>query len=203
MPERLGGASVRAADKPTPSQSAAPRGITLRMAFEPFIVTAELPPDLFAQANALRRAHFPPERNHLAAHVTLFHALAPSLREELPAVLARITQEYAPPAAELNGLMNLGRGTALALSSPGMLAIRAEVADLFHGMLTAQDQHKPRLHITIQNKVAPEQARGLQVELAPVIQPRKFAFTGLGLHRYCNPHWEAVGVWPFRGKVGG
>ena len=173
------------------------------MAFEPFIVTAELPRDLFAWANGLRQAHFPPERNHLAAHVTLFHALAPSLRAELPAVLARLAGEHAGPKAELTGLMNLGKGTALALSSPAMLAIRAEIADLFHGMLTAQDQHRPRLHITIQNKVTPEAARALQAELAPALPHRKFAFTGLGLHRYCKPHWEAVGVWPFRGKVSG
>ncbi len=152
------------------------------MAFEPFIVTAELPADLFSWANGLRRTHFPPERNHLAAHVTLFHALAPSLREELPAVLARMAAEYAPPSAELTGLMNLGKGTALALTSPAMLSIRSEIADLFHGMLTAQDQHKPRLHITIQNKVTPEAARALQTELGPVVQPRRFAFTGLGLH---------------------
>ena len=173
------------------------------MAFEPFIVTAELPADLFSWANAMRKTHFPPERNHLAAHVTLFHALAPSLREELPAVLVRIAGEYAPPAAELTGLMNLGKGTALALHSPAMLSIRTEIANLFHGMLTTQDQHKPRLHITIQNKVTPEAARALQTDLAPVIVPRRFAFTGLGLHRYCNPHWEAVGTWSFRGKVNG
>lgn len=173
------------------------------MAFEPFIVTAELPADLFSWANTLRKQYFPPERNHLAAHVTLFHALAPSLREELPAVLSRVAAEYAPPRAELTGLMNLGKGTALALASSEMLSIRAEIAELFHGMLTAQDQHKPRLHITIQNKVTPEAARALQAELAPTIAPRQFAFPGLGLHRYCNPHWEAVGLWPFRGKVSG
>ena len=173
------------------------------MAFEPFIVTAELPADLFAWANRLRQAHFPPDRNHLAAHVTLFHALAPSLREELPAVLAQLAGTYAAPDAKLDGLMNLGKGTALALSSTGMMAIHAEIADRFHGMLTAQDQHRPRLHITIQNKVTPEAARTLQAELAPLITPRRFAFSGLGLHRYCNPHWEVVGIWPFRGKVSG
>lgn len=173
------------------------------MAFEPFIVTAELPPDIFKRANALRQAHFPPERNHLHAHVTLFHALAPSLREELPGVLARIAGYYAPPQAELNGLMNLGKGTALSLRSQAMIAIRDEIADLFHGMLTLQDQHRPRLHITIQNKVSPEAARVLQAELAQTIEPCEFSFPGLGLYRYCNPHWEAVAVWPFRGKVSG
>ncbi len=170
------------------------------MSFEPFIVTAELPRDVLSWADGLRRAHFPPERNHLAAHVTLFHALAPSLRAELPAVLSRIAAAAPPPEVELTGLMDLGRGTALALASPAMLAIRAEIAEHFHGMLTAQDQPEPRLHITIQNKVTPAAARTLQAELAPTLLPRRFRFTGLGLHRYCNPHWDALGVWSFRGK---
>lgn len=173
------------------------------MSFEPFIVTAELPPEVFRRANALRQMHFPPERNHLDAHVTLFHSLAPSLREELPGVLARIAADYAPPPAELTGLMNLGKGTALSLRSPAMIAIRAEIADLFHGMLTLQDQHTPRLHITIQNKVSPEAARALQAELSRAIEPCGFSFSGLGLYRYCNPRWDAVGIWPFRGKVSG
>jgi len=166
----------------------------------PFIVTAELPPDLFSWADGLRRAHFPPERNHLAAHVTLFHAFAPSLREELRPLLAELAAGHAPPAARLTGLMNLGKGTALALESPGMLALRARIADHFHGALTAQDKHPPRLHITVQNKVTPEAARALQAELAPALRPRDFAFTGLGLHIYRGGPWEAAGRWPFRGK---
>jgi len=92
------------------------------MASQPFIVTAELPPDLFKWADALRRTHFPPERNWLQAHVTLFHSFAPSLRRELPALLARIAAEYAPPSARIDGLMDLGQGPALAIVSPAMLA---------------------------------------------------------------------------------
>ena len=166
---------------------------------QPFIVTAELPRDLFAWADGLRRAHFPPERNHLAAHVTLFHAFAPSLREELLGMLGSIAAEHAPPPARLDGLMDLGRGTALALRSAAMLAIRGEIAEHFHGALTAQDSHPPRLHITIQNKVLPAEAKALQRELG-AIPARDFAFTGLGLHLYCNPHWELVKAWPFRGR---
>lgn len=167
----------------------------------PFIVTAELPADVLSWADALRRAHFPPERNHLVAHVTLFHAFAPSLREELRGVLARLSAEFAPPEATLDGLMNLGRGTALAIRSPGMLAIRAAIADQFHRALTRQDQHAPRLHITIQNKVEPAEAKRLQAELAPTLQPRRFAFPALGLHLYRNPHWDPVGTWPLRGRA--
>lgn len=169
----------------------------------PFIVTAELPPDVLAWADALRRAHYPAERNKLAAHVTLFHSFAPSLREELPRVLARIAAGYAPPKAALNGLMPLGTGTALAVASPAMLTIRAEIAEHFLGALTAQDRHEPRLHITIQNKVTPQAAKALQRELAPDLRAAEFAFTGLSLHLYRGGHWEPQGRWPFRGKQNG
>jgi 2'-5' RNA ligase superfamily len=170
---------------------------------QPFIVTAELPGDVRSWSDGLRRAHFPPERNHLVAHVTLFHAFAPSLSAELRAELARLAKENPPPRAMLDGLMNLGCGTALAIRSPAMLALRQELAERFHGSLTVQDSHTPRLHITVQNKVTPEAARALQTELGPLIKPRKFDFTGLGLHLYQDPHWERVNVWKFRGTERG
>lgn len=166
----------------------------------PFIVTAELPADVFAWADGLRRSHFPPERNHLSAHVTLFHAFAPSLRDELRPLLASLAAAHAAPQCRITGLMSLGTGTAIALDSPGMLALRERIADRFHGALTAQDSHAPRLHITVQNKVTAEAAKTLQRELAPAVPDRRFAFTGFGLHIYQGGPWEAAGSWKFRGK---
>ena len=165
----------------------------------PLILTALLPPDLDARANALREAHFPPERNHIAAHVTLFHALPARHRAELAEELKRIAGDTAPPEARLEGVMNLGRGTALKLSSPAMLDVRDRVAGRFHGLLTAQDQHTPRLHVTVQNKVSPREAKALQAELAGEIETRGFRFRGLGLHVYRGGPWEAVRDFAFRG----
>ncbi|MFM5885774.1 MAG: 2'-5' RNA ligase family protein [Novosphingobium sp.] len=167
----------------------------------PFIVTAEMPGDVQAWADRLRRAHFPPERNHLAAHVTLFHSFAPSLREELPRYLATLAGEFAPPEAMVAGLMDLGGGTAIALRSEAMMALRNRIAETFWDMLTAQDRGGKKLHITVQNKVPRAAAVALRQELAPTLEPRRFAFTGLGLHLYCNPHWERVAIWPFRGQT--
>ena len=169
----------------------------------PFIVTAELAPELFAWADRLRRAYYPPERNHLPAHVTLFHAFAPSLRDELRRYLPRVASEYAPPDGLVIGLMDLGKGTAIELRSEGMLAIREEIAEHFDGALTSQDRHEPRLHVTVQNKVTKEEARALQRELAPVVEPRSFRIPGLALHLYRGGPWEQVGSWRFRGKERG
>lgn len=166
----------------------------------PLILTATLPPHLHAWATALRDEHFPPERNHLEAHVTLFHALPPSYEAELSRVLARLARENAPVAAQLEGVMSLGRGTALKLSSPAMLKLRDEIAEHFHGSLSAQDQHRPRLHITVQNKVSPAEAKALQAQLGPAVQSRPFAFRGFFLFRYRGGPWEAVREWSFRGQ---
>lgn len=164
----------------------------------PLIVTAELPEALQSRADQLRQAHYPPERNQLNAHVTLFHALPPSVEKELRDALAQEARARRLPA-RLEGVMNLGRGTALRLESPPMLALWERLADRFHGLLTPQDEHRPRLHVTIQNKVAPSVAKALQAELAASIEPRDFTFAGLALHRYRGGPWEFVKRWPFRG----
>ncbi|WP_181950901.1 2'-5' RNA ligase family protein [Aurantiacibacter spongiae] len=165
----------------------------------PLIVTALLPDDLQARANALRQAHFPPERNYLAAHVTLFHALPPSAEGEVRECLARMVRDHSPVPARLLGVMKLGKGTALRIESEGMIALWRELADRFHGLLTPQDEHRPRLHVTVQNKVSLEDAKALQAQLAPQIVPRDFAFAGLGLHAYRGGPWEHLKSFRFRG----
>ena len=162
------------------------------------ILTAELPPALQARMNALRQAHFPPERNYLSAHVTLFHALPPSCEPELRDVLARLAAGPAPQG-QVEGVMSLGRGTAIRLASPALLALREQLAERFWSLLSAQDQHRPRLHVTVQNKVTTDAARALQTQLGAQIQPEAFRFAGLGLHVYAGGPWTYVKSWPFRG----
>ncbi|MEP2234777.1 MAG: 2'-5' RNA ligase family protein [Alteripontixanthobacter sp.] len=165
---------------------------------QPFILTALLPQDLQSRADQLRQAHFPPERNYLKAHVTLFHALPRQIEDELRNLLSRVARDNSPVAGRLEGIMSLGGGTALKLSSPDLLGLRADIGDHFHGMLTVQDQHTPRLHVTIQNKVAAKEAKALQAQLEGTIEPRAIRFPGIALHIYRGGPWEAVRQWKFR-----
>ncbi|MXO50902.1 2'-5' RNA ligase family protein [Erythrobacter gaetbuli] len=166
----------------------------------PLILTAELPPDLHRRYTDLRTEYFPPERNYLEAHVTLFHALPAQCEDELRRYLARLTGEITPVRGQVEGLMPLGGGTAIKLSSPEMLTLRDEIAEHFRGMLTNQDQHRPRLHVTIQNKVTGKEAQALQAQLAGTIEPRPFTFPGLALHAYRGGPWEFIRRFAFRGK---
>lgn len=165
----------------------------------PLLITAELPPDVLAWADGLRRAHFPPERNRLRAHVTLFHALPPFVEDELLEVLGDLARA-APPPARLSGLMKLGGGTALAIDSAEMVELHGVIAERMHGLLTRQDAQPLHLHVTIQNKVTGEAARALQAELGPQLQPRAFRFHGFGLYAWEDGLWRPIRVVPFRGR---
>lgn len=167
----------------------------------PIIVTAELPPDLHRRFTDLRSVHYPPERNFLDAHVTLFHAVPSHCEAELRRFLARLASGTPPIAGRVEGVMALGGGgTAVRLSSPDLLTLRDEIADHFHGLLTLQDQHRPRLHVTIQNKVTAREASALKAQLEWMIQPQDFHFPGLAIHAYLGGPWEFLRRFAFRGK---
>ena len=103
------------------------------------IVTAELGLADFAWIDALRRTHYPPERNQVPAHLTIFHALPPSAEVELRGRLAQAAVRRTPPHATLTGLMDLGGGVAFRVVSPDLDRIREELAEELHGLLGAQD----------------------------------------------------------------
>ena len=162
----------------------------------PIIVTATFGPGDDGWIQPLRRAHFPPERNQVPAHLTLFHHLPPSIERELSSRLSQVTASP-PPRAEIVGIMDLGAGTALRVESPDLQEIREEIASAFHGLLTPQDAAPWRAHITIQNKVKPSESRRLQQELAG-FEPRPLAIRALASWYYVGGPWEPLRTHPFR-----
>jgi len=146
----------------------------------------------------LRRTHFPPERNQVPAHLTLFHHLPPSVERELGQRLA-ISTAAPPPQARIAGVINLGAGTAFRVESKALEEIRNDLAEAFRGMLTPQDMAPWRPHITVQNKVEPRVARGLQERLKATFQPRPLNLKGVAVWRYLGGPWEPIRSHVFRG----
>jgi hypothetical protein len=94
----------------------------------PIIISAEIGGEAFHWLDGLRQRNFPPERNQLPAHLTLFHHLPPSSVEEVARRLKRIV-EGPPPIAEARAPMSLGNGVAIRIVSPDLEAVRASLAD--------------------------------------------------------------------------
>ena len=161
------------------------------------IVTAEIAQRDFSWIEGLRRAHYPPDRNRVPAHVTMFHSLPPSAETELRGRLSRVVRRPAP-VARIEGLMDLGGGVAFRIVSTDLDGIRDELGEGLHGLLGAQDSGGWRPHVTIQNKVAPKAARALKQSIEQGFAPRPLAIAGLGLYRYLDGPWERIALYPFR-----
>jgi hypothetical protein len=140
----------------------------------------------------LRRAHFPPERNQLAAHLTMFHHLPPSAADELKHRLTLESRNVPRPEARLAAPYSLGRGVAYRIDSRALADVRARIAEAFTGLLTPQDQAGWRAHVTVQNKVEPAAAKALLATLLREFEPRPLTIVGLATYWYRGGPWEPL-----------
>lgn len=167
----------------------------------PLILTLGLDAAAFDRLDALRRAHFPPERNLIPAHLTLFHHL-PGAR--LAEVSCHLTQAAAVTPAfsvQIAGLLKLGRGVAFRIDAPPLLDLRARLAAAFQDNLTPQDRQGFRPHVTVQNKVDPAAARALHDQLSRDFQPWQATAEALLLWHYRGGPWETAGRHPLAGQA--
>lgn len=145
-----------------------------------------------------RREYYPPERNLVRAHLTLFRHLPPSCAPEL---LRRLRDATAAslPLATLDALVSLDTGVAYRVSSADLAYVRADLAEAFTGLLTPQDQSLWWPHITIQNKVKPVVAKALLARLWAAFKPRKLVIAGLAAYHYSEGVWLPIAAYRFGG----
>lgn len=160
--------------------------------YAPVIVTAALDDGAFAWFDDLRRSHFPRHRNLVPAHLTLFHALPGEHEADVLHRLAEASRSRRPMRLDVQGPWSLGRGVAYRLASPDLESLRAELADGFSPWLTRQDRAPFRPHITIQNKVEPQEARQLLERLQLEFEPFSVFAEGLLVWRYLGGPWSLV-----------
>ncbi len=166
----------------------------------PLIVTALLDPVAQARFEAMRRAHFPPKRNVIPAHMTLFHHLPGSEHDAVRLRLKRLAAEYPPPAATVASVQFTGNGVSYRLHSPGLETIRADLADAWATLLIPQDRNGFRPHVTVQNKADAAVARATHRQLADKFAPWTTRVVALALWRYVGGPWEPLGQMAFRGR---
>ena len=149
---------------------------------------------------SLRKLYFPPERNQIPAHLTLFHTLPDEAAIGL--VLEAEAAAQGPFRLQVTGLRPLGRGVAYALRSPELTELHARLSRSFAERLTAQDRQPLRPHIVVQNKSTPEAARELLARLQREFVPMEVEALGLDLWHYLGGPWSLARTLPFRGGAG-
>lgn len=157
----------------------------------------------FTFLNDLRRQHFPRERNHLDAHVTLFHALPGEELERVSRDLADICARTPVLPLAFPAVRFIGRGVAVDIECPPVMRLRAHLAGEWRELLGAQDARTwKHPHVTVCNKVTSDAARVLFKQLDSSWRPFDGRGEGLNLWRYLGGPWEEVGSWDFGGGVG-
>ncbi|WP_152045601.1 2'-5' RNA ligase family protein [Aureimonas psammosilenae] len=163
----------------------------------PLILTLGFDERSFAFFDEARRRYFPPERNHIPAHLTLFHHLPGEDLADIAATLREVTVQMAALPLRVSGLVFLGYGSAYRLESPELTQVRKDLAARWAGRLTPQDAAGFRPHVTVQNKAPSREAKQLFAELQAGFQPFEATGTGLLLWHYRGGPWEAAGEFPF------
>lgn len=167
----------------------------------PLILTLQLDAASTAFFNQLRQQHFPPARNFLAAHLTLFHHLPGADLLSIVHHLQKESAQLQPIPLQVTGVRFLGQGVAYALESPIVDALHRRLQLHWQASITAQDQQRRRPHVTIQNKVAPATARALFEQLQSQFTPFEATGTGLRLWAYRGGPWELLHSFDFQSDV--
>jgi 2'-5' RNA ligase len=163
----------------------------------PLILTLKLDPKTFAHFDRLRQQHFPPARNFLPAHITLFHALPGEETSQIQKALQDCCSQTSVLPTVFQKPRFLGKGVAIEVDCPQLVQLHRELAKCWQTWLTRQDQQGYRPHITIQNKTSSEIARQLYEQLKQDWQPFQGQGEGLLLWRYLGGPWELITEFTF------
>ncbi len=165
----------------------------------PLILTLALDERAFTFFDEQRRRHFPPARNFIPAHLTLFHHLPGEQIASIQDMLALWCSGQRCFPIDVTGLRSLGRGVAYTLQSPELPALRTHFATAWASWLTPQDRQKHQPHVTVQNNVDPKEARALLGELSENFVPFRAEGIGLDLWWYRGGPWEKALAFTFNG----
>jgi hypothetical protein len=167
----------------------------------PLILTAGFDHAGQARFDAARRMHFPPDRNHVPAHLTLFHALPGNRLAQICTGLDAHAAEHAPMEYRVDGVLSLGTGCAYRIDAPGLPMLHRALRARWAGWLTGQDRQTLRPHVTVQNKVTRARARATLTRLRASFVPWTGRVETLELWHYDGGPWQHAARFRLRGKT--
>ncbi|TDK39705.1 2'-5' RNA ligase family protein [Rhizobium deserti] len=156
----------------------------------PLILTARIADPDLEPFDELRKQHFPPDRNFLRAHLTMFHRLPGEKVGQILNELKRTAVDHSAIVADVAGIRHLGAGVAFVIVASELLHVHTELRSAFMPWLGGQDMQKWQPHITVQNKVSRLLADTLHQELSNAFEPRRIVIEGMDLWKYLGGPWQ-------------
>ena len=161
----------------------------------PLILTLSIKNDTFLFFNSLRQTYFPASRNFIDAHLTLFHAL-PNSDATISAV-EEIVHKQNPFSIVVIEPVSIGKGVAYKIESKELMQLHKALQSKWQNNLLPQDKQKLWPHITVQNKVHPQEAKDLLHSLKKDFAPFRSIAEGLELWEYLNGPWKFIKKFDF------
>ena len=121
----------------------------------------------------------------------MFHQLPGAEADRLVAELDSVSQQYRPLKLTVKEVRLLGKGVAYRLESMLLQQLHRQLQKQWRSHLTPQDQQKLWPHVTVQNKVAPDEAKRLHTQLGADFAPFEAIGTGLHLWEYHGGPWQS------------
>ena len=168
------------------------------MSEAPLILTLTLDSASQQYFDNLRKAHFPPERNYLDAHLTLFHHLLQG-EKAITEALENLTNHHPQVQLQVTGLRSIGNGVAFSMESAELQQMHKQLQTTWQPWLIPQDRQKLWPHITVQNKVNADVAKQLKNKLEQEFIPFEITGMGLSLFEYLGGPWKFVQGFEFAG----
>lgn len=162
----------------------------------PLILTLSIEKEASSFFNSLRKKHFPPSRNFIDAHLTLFHSL-PNENKIIDTV-KDLSNLQVPFELIIKEVVFIGKGAAYKIESNELMQLHKTLQNKWQHFLSLQDRQKLWPHITVQNKVPVQEARQLLYELKESFTPFPISATGLQLWEYLNGPWKLVEYFAFK-----
>lgn len=167
------------------------------MEASPLILTLALNEEAFAFFDSLRKKYFPPERNFLQAHLTLFHHL-PAHEESIEETIFRCTSAQPILSLDVTDVVSIGKGVAYKIECHDLVQLHKQLQYKWQAWLTPQDKQKLWPHVTVQNKTSPAIAKETLEVLKESFQPFTAYGTGLTLWSYEGGPWQFLKTFPFQ-----
>lgn len=164
----------------------------------PFVLTLEIDGGSFSLFDGLRRTFYPPERNVVPAHVTIFHRLPGERGREIKALLAIVAGSRSAFSVDVGEVKATERGVAVFLGSRELHALREDLVREWQPWLTDLDRRGFQPHVTIAGDLTRGEARHVVESVAAAVRPRRrVQAVGLHLWRYLDGPWRSERLFRF------
>lgn len=163
----------------------------------PLILTFTLDSISKSRLDSWREEYFPKERNHLTAHLTIYHQLPGQNIIAISQALEDFANAQSPVSLSFESLKTRAGFVGVHIESSELIATRTRLSAHLGEQLRAQDKQPYRPHVTVTNLGSPKDALSCFNSLEAKFKPWEGIATGFDLYHYRGGPWEFAKHFPF------